>query len=65
MLVKGNGKLIAASYLLKYLLRIATHSQLQNLAKSTRKLYSTKVFFCWEIDVMPNISFALSSDRKD
>ena len=34
------------------------------MAKSTRKLLSTRALFYLEIDVMPNMNFALSSNSK-
>ena len=55
----------------KNFVRIATHSKshLWNIAKSTRKgefhpcaIFSTRP--CWEMDIMPDVNFALSSNNK-
>ena len=67
MLAKWNWKFVGSIICWNNFVRLATHSERRpwNMAKSTRKLLSTRALFCWEIDVMPNMNFALSSNNKD
>ena len=69
VLAKWNGKLIAVSYLMKKLPHIVKAAS-EKWPNPRAKVNSTlEQFFqndpCWEMNIMPNVNFALSSKNKD